>query len=174
MSRENGVDRRQLLKSIAASGALAKWPALAAVSSTTSGSAASYAVFTPPQVTLMEALVEQIVPADDFPGAKEAGAVRFIDHKLGGPYGRFFVARYESGLKEFSDVCRQQFHREFASLDSGEQSHFLEDVAAKSHGESLHEFFQTVISDTFEGYYGTPEDGGNRDGASWKMIGFQG
>jgi gluconate 2-dehydrogenase gamma chain len=174
MSRENGVDRRQLLKSIAASGALAKWPALAAVSSTASGPGAGYAVFTPPQVALMESLVEQIVPADDFPGAREAGAVRFIDQKLAGPYGSFFVARYESGLKQFADVCRQQFHREFASLDSSEQMHFLEAVAAKSHGESLHDFFQTVISDTFEGYYGTPADGGNRDGASWKMIGFKG
>ena len=170
MSRDNNVDRRQLLKSIAASGALAKFPALAAVSSAD----AAYKVFSPAHARLMESLVEQIVPTDDFPGAREAGVVHFIDQKLSGPYGRFFIARYESGLKLFEESCRQQFHRDFAALASDEQLRFLNSIAGKAHGDGLHDFFQTVISDTFEGYYGTPEDGGNRDGASWKMIGFKG
>jgi gluconate 2-dehydrogenase gamma chain len=174
MSRDYSVDRRQVLKSIAAGGALAKWPALAAVAGAADALPTRYAVFSPPQVLLMEALVDQIVPADDFPSANEAGVVHFIDQKLAGPYGSFFVGRYESGLTLFADTCRRQFHQDFSSLDVETQSRFLHAVAEKTYGESIHDFFQTVLSDTFEGYYGTPEAGGNRNGASWKMIGFKG
>ena len=31
-------------------------------------------------------------------------------------------------------------------------------------------FFELVRSHTFEGYYGSPRHGGNRDGVSWRML----
>ena len=174
MSGDNNIDRRQLLKSIAVSGALAKWPALAAASSAADGSKNSYAMFSPSQAVLMESLVDQLIPADDFPGAKDAGVVHYIDRKLAGPYGKFFVARYEAGLKQMDEVSRQHFHRDFGSLDAGQQSSLLHAVADKTYGAGIHDFLKTVLYDTFEGYYGSPEDGGNRNGSSWKMIGFRG
>jgi hypothetical protein len=174
MSGDNNMDRRRLLVSIAASGALAKWPALAAVASVVDGSTTSYSLFSPSQAALMESLVEQFVPADDFPGARGAGVVHYIDQKLAGPYGSFFVARYEAGLKQVDEVSRQRFQRDFAALDSGQQSSLLQAIADKAYGADAHEFLETALYDTFDGYYGNPEDGGNRNGASWKMIGFRG
>jgi gluconate 2-dehydrogenase gamma chain len=34
------------------------------------------------------------------------------------------------------------------------------------------EFFEMVRRHTFEGYYGSPRHGGNRDAASWRMLGL--
>ena len=171
---DNIMDRRRLLKSIAVSGALVKWPALAAVSSAAEGTSTSYAVFTPAQAALMGALVDQLIPADDFPGARDAGVVHFIDRKLTGPYGGFFVGHYETGLKQMDEVSRRHFQRDFVSLDPVRQSTLLHAIADKTYGAEIHDFFERVLYDTFDGYYGSPEDGGNRNGASWKMIGFKG
>jgi gluconate 2-dehydrogenase gamma chain len=174
MSGGNNLDRRKLLKSIAATGALAKWPAIASASVAEDAASKHYTVFTPPQASLMESLVEQFVPRDDYPGAKDAGVVGFIDRKLAGPFGSFFIGRYEAGLKQIDQFSRQRFDREFASLHPDQQSELLHAIADKTYGADIDDFLGLVLQDTFEGYYGSPEDGGNRDGASWKMIGFGG
>jgi gluconate 2-dehydrogenase gamma chain len=174
VSGDNSIDRRQLLKTIAVGGAMVRWPALAAASTAADNAKHTYAVFSAAQAALMDALVEVLIPADDFPGAKDAGVVTYIDKKLGGPYGSFFIARYETGLKQVEEISRQRFHQDFASLDGSQQSTLLHAFADKTYGADIQDFFHAVLSDTFEGYYGNPEDGGNRNGASWKMIGFRG
>jgi gluconate 2-dehydrogenase gamma chain len=35
-------------------------------------------------------------------------------------------------------------------------------------------FFEMLIDHTMQGFYGSPAHGGNRDGASWKMLGISG
>lgn len=174
MSGGNNLDRRKLLKSIAASGALATWPSIASASFAEGAAKTNYSVFTPSQAALMESLVDQFIPRDDYPSASDAGVVHFIDQKLAGPFGSFFIARYEAGLKQIDQLSRQRFHHEFALLPADQQSDLLHAIADKAYGADIHDFFQLALQDTFEGYYGNPEDGGNRDGASWKMIGFRG
>src|SRR5205814_3792122 len=73
------IDRRHFLKSIAAGGtvALTSWTVSEAL--TTEGALArGCKVFTAPQAALVEAIAEQIVPSDDFPGGKGAGVVFYI------------------------------------------------------------------------------------------------
>jgi hypothetical protein len=166
MSSEKNINRRQLLQSMAASGALVKWPALAASVDPTQ-TPKPYQVLSPAQAAVLEAMVDQFVPADDFPGARQNGAVHCIDQKLAGPYGSFFMSRYQAGLKQMEEL-------HFASLDAGRQTALLQAIEQGAHGAALQEFFETVLGDTFDSYYGSPEDGGNPGGVSWKMIGFRG
>jgi gluconate 2-dehydrogenase gamma chain len=168
----NSVDRRTFLKSIAASGTVAGWPAVSSMSFAGTLAPKAYAVFTPSQAALMEALVDQLIPPDDYPGGKDAGVVHFIDQKLAGPYGKFYVARYEAGLKQMNAESRKKFDKEFSSLGSDQQLLLVQGFADQ-HSEAR-DFFHLVLGDTFEGYYGDPQHGANRDGASWKMIGFAG
>jgi gluconate 2-dehydrogenase gamma chain len=165
------VDRRQFLKSIAASGTVATWPAVASSTLADSSPPTTYRVFTPSQATLMEAVVDQLIPPDDFPGGKEAGTVHYIDQKLAGPYGRFYIDRYEKGLRRIDAVSVEQAGKVFASLPADQQSLVLHGIAESTEDR---DFFNLLLGDTFEGYYGDPGHGGNRDGASWKMIGFGG
>jgi gluconate 2-dehydrogenase gamma chain len=74
------------------------------------------------------------------------------------------------------DVSSQkQFGKAFASLSSDHQATILQGLqAGHSRRESRHEFFGLLWRHVMEGYYGDPSHGGNRDGASWKMINFEG
>lgn len=174
MSADSFIDRRRLLKTIAAGGAIAKWPALASVASGPGEAKIAYAVISPEQAALLEALVDQFIPTDDYPGAKDAGVVHYIDQKLAGPFGSFFVTRYQDGLRQINEASRREWRHDFVALDAEQQASLLHGIDERTYGEAAQEFLQTLLSDTFEGYYGNPQDGGNRDGLSWKMIGFRG
>ncbi len=170
------MDRRDFVKSIAASGtvAMTAWSGLAEISSG-DPLQTTYKALTAPQAATLGAIAEQLVPADDYPGAKEAGVVQFIDSKLAGPYGKFYVDRYEAGLATVDKVSHKIAGGDFASLSSEQQVNVLRALEAGIEGDpSAQKFFRLIAEHTFEGYYGDPEHGANRNGESWKMLGFRG
>jgi len=171
-----GIDRRHFLKSIAAGGTVALTSCTVSGALTAEGSLArGCKVFIPSQATLVETIAEQIVPADDYPGGKGAGVVFYIDGILAGPFGKFYREHYEQGLRMVDDVSQKQLGGKFASLTPQQQITILENLeSGEAAGETGKQFFTRILEHTMEGYYGDPEHGGNRDGASWKMIGFEG
>jgi len=169
-------DRRHFLKTVAKGGtiALTSWPTLASPWRTES-LAPGCKVFTISEAALVGAIAEQIVPADDYPGGKEAGVVGYIDRILAGPFGKSYIDRYKQGLRGVDESSQKHFMRNFVSLDSHQQASILIALdTGKGVSTMAHEFFGLVLQHTFEGYYGDPEHGGNLNGASWKMIGFEG
>jgi gluconate 2-dehydrogenase gamma chain len=169
-------DRRQFLKTAATGGtvALTSWPALASYAAGDS-LAPGCKVFKTSQAALVAAIAEQIIPADDFPGAKEAGVVHYIDGILAGPYGKSYRTRYEQGLAAIDRFSRERHLRDFISLNANQQESILKALeSGKEVERTAHEFFGMLLLHTFEGYYGDPEHGGNLGEASWKMIRFAG
>jgi gluconate 2-dehydrogenase gamma chain len=118
---------------------------------------------------LLEALCDQIVPADDAPGAKQAGVLYYIDRQLAGALQRF-APNYQRGLSQFASACRERTGREFLRLPFAEQTAFLKDVES-GRVPGLDAFFRMAVDHTMQGFYGSPAHGGNRDEASWKMLG---
>lgn len=115
----------------------------------------------------IEAVTAQIVPTDDSPGAREAGVVYFFDRALASFYTQ--LARdYRAQLAAFQAAYRERHPaaRSFAALTSDEQINFLRGVDETP-------FFQTTRLLTLLGMFALPEYGGNRDGAGWKLIGFE-
>jgi gluconate 2-dehydrogenase gamma chain len=132
-------------------------------------------VLTVEQAFLLEALAEQIVPADDFPGAKEAGAVMYIDGVLAGNYRRFYKDRYAQGLALFDTASGKRFGKKFVSLNSSEQTQLVKAMdSGEAGGSQGKSFFSLLVRHVMEGYYGDPQHGANRGAASWKMIKFLG
>jgi gluconate 2-dehydrogenase gamma chain len=171
------MDRRDFVKSIAAGGtvAISGWRGLAELSAADTPQQPAYKIFTDSQAALVGAIAEQLVPKDEYPGGKEAGVVPFIDAKLAGPYGKFYVDRYQSGLKLVDKVSQELAGRDFVSLNSVQQQKVLSSLEAGIEGEpAARDFFELTREHTFEGYYGDPQHGANRNGESWKMIGFGG
>jgi gluconate 2-dehydrogenase gamma chain len=169
-------DRRQFLKTAATGGTvvLASWPALA---SHAAGEALAPGckVFTISQAALVAAVAEQFIPADDFPGGREAGVVHYIDGILAGPFGKSYRTRYEQGLAAIDRFSRERHLDNFVSLNANQQESILKALeSGKEVERTAQEFFGMLLQHTFEGYYGDPEHGGNLGGASWKMIGFAG
>jgi gluconate 2-dehydrogenase gamma chain len=168
------MDRRSFLKS-AAGGTMVLVSAPALAFSQGTPSAHGCKIFTVAQATLVEAIAEQIVPADEYPGGKDAGVVFYIDGILAGPFGRSYRERYEQGLRLVDELSQRLFHGDFVSLDNEQQVAVLKTMeSGDDTPNQAREFFSLILQHTMEGYYGDPEHGGNRDNASWKMIGFEG
>ena len=60
-----------------------------------------------------------------------------------------------------------RFSRRFSELNFAEQTEVLREVEKKAKP-----FFDLVVAHTMQGFYGDPRHGGNRDAASWKMLGL--
>lgn len=114
----------------------------------------------------LAALCDQIIPADDYPSASQAGVVTYIDHQLTRHYKRHRAA-YAAGLEQADRLSASEFGVGLAASSPAQQTaiaHALEQKNGK--------FFEMVRAHTFEGYYGSPRHGGNRDAASWRMLGL--
>jgi gluconate 2-dehydrogenase gamma chain len=179
-SREHGFlpSRREAIKavSLVVGGALA-----GAAGSIPIGLAADDAskwrFFTPDEARLVEALSEQIIPADKDPGGKDAGVVFFIDRQLIGPYARH-QAVYRGGLRALQEHCRKLFAKPFETLAWDDQTKVLVSLesgrAPKEFWKSptCGEFFNLVLEHSMQGFYGSPEHGGNRKFVSFQMLGL--
>ena len=156
--------------------------------------------FNAAQARTLEVICEQIIPADDQPGAKGAGVLYFIDKALStwAPEHRW---DYLAGLEGVDESSRAMFGGDFAGLKWDQQTKVLEAMekgsapgkiwqtfhvwrsagqgrffgaAQGEGGNSGQQFFNLLIRHTMQGYYADSKYGGNRDGASWKMIGYVG
>jgi gluconate 2-dehydrogenase gamma chain len=118
------------------------------------------------QSRTLAAICDQIVPADDFPSASQAGVLVYIDRQLIRHY-RKHQDVYRRGLEQAEEMSRSRFGRELASLTSQQQLEVVGSIEQQDR-----EFFELVRSHTLEGYYGSPRHGGNRDAVSWRMLGL--
>ncbi|MBP0616457.1 gluconate 2-dehydrogenase subunit 3 family protein [Jiella mangrovi] len=158
--------------------------------------------FQPREVVLMEAIVDRLIPADDLsPSGRDCGCVVYVDRQLAGSFGeaaRLYMkgpflpglptqgyqnsltpaGRYRAGLAAFDKAVSDTFGGRFETLSPGKQDQALSELetgklklSGKVDGKG---FFALVLENTMEGFFADPVHGGNRDMASWKMIGFPG
>ncbi len=128
-------------------------------------------VFTVSQARTVEAIAEQIIPADDHPGAKDARVLYYMDRSLAGDLRRF-RKNYERGLVHVDQASRAAHGKPFAALKWEQQMAVLQKLETEAGERGA--FFRLIRQHTMEGYYGDPKYGGNRDSVSWKMLGFKG
>ena len=134
----------------------------------TSGSPGKFEFFSPEQAMEVESVAAQIIPTDDTPGAREAGAVYFIDRALT-TFDRERQAVYTQGLGDLQAKTRELFPNaaKFSGLRPEQQIQVLKAIEKTP-------FFAQVRTHTITGFLANPEHGGNRDEIGWKLIGFDG
>jgi len=131
--------------------------------------------FSDSEAQIMDALADQIIPADEWPGGRESGVTNFIDKQLVGPYIRF-QAKYRKGLAAIQETCKSLYQKKFEELPWEEQTAFLETIeAGKMTGASWtggfdREFFALFRDHSMQAYYGSPRHGGNKNNMSYKML----
>lgn len=131
--------------------------------------------FTEPEARLMDALADQIIPADEWPGGRESEVTNFIDKQLVGPYVRF-QAKYRKGISAIRESCEAKYGKKFEDLYWDEQTIFLETMeAGKMKGSDWaggfdSEFFSMIRDHAMQSYYGSPRHGGNKNNMSYKML----
>ena len=122
--------------------------------------------FTEDEAATLTAICDQIIPADNFPSASQAGVLNYIDKQITRHYRRHQRA-YREGLERANQVSQKHCGKTLAAASSAEQ---LQVVISLEQSDAP--FFELVRSHTFEGYYGSPRHGGNRNAVSWHMLGL--
>jgi gluconate 2-dehydrogenase gamma chain len=150
--------------------------------------------FNDSEARTVDAIAARIIPGDDDdPGAREAGAVVYIDRALAGAYAQF-EKLYRRGLWELDHYCQARNGGPFVELGEEQQDEVLHHIDAATEnqlptqlqiGEGqreavdlgpgvLAEFFAAVRQHTIEGTFGDPAYGGNKDAVGWRLLGFPG
>jgi len=118
------------------------------------------------QARTLAAICDQIVPADDFPSASQAGVLNYIDRQLVRHF-RNHQDDYRNGLEQVQAMSRKRFGQDLELLSQPQQLAIVSELS-----EQDRTFFELVRDHTMEGYYGSPRHGGNRDAVSWRMLGL--
>jgi gluconate 2-dehydrogenase gamma chain len=140
-----------------------------------SGTDSRWRFFSEAEGSLVDAVAEQIIPSDEWPGGRESGVTNFIDKQLLGPYKRF-RSIYSKGLAAIQKSCAALYNKKFEELSWNEQTAFLEKMEAGTINESEwsggfdKEFFELIRDHSLQSYYGSPIHGGNRNKMSYKMM----
>lgn len=175
--KEQGSSRRSFLAGSAAglgsAWVAANWTGILeaqehAKRAAASGSPGKFEFFSPAQATEVESVTSQIIPTDDTPGAREAGAVYFIDRALT-TFDRERQTVYTEGLGVLQAKTRELFPNagKFSGLSGDQQIQVLKAIEKTP-------FFAQIRTHTITGFLANPEYGGNRDEIGWKLIGFDG
>jgi gluconate 2-dehydrogenase gamma chain len=129
--------------------------------------ASSWEFLTPDQAADVDAIVAQIIPTDDLPGAREAGAVHFVDHSLA-TWARGQHETFVHGLDELNREAGRRWPEasRFAALSPDRQIELL-------HAVEQTPFFKTMRFFTIAGTFANPSWGGNHDKIGWRILGFE-
>jgi len=124
----------------------------------------------------LRAVVDCLIPPDDFPGAYDAGVCDYLERLFQtdlAAQSEFFLA----GLNSIDAEALARFNKPFTNLTPDQK---LSTLAAIESSQvetpwsiSPPLFFEMLVNTTAEGYYSDPQQGGNRGAISWLMTGFE-
>lgn len=161
----------------------------------------TWQVLTPQEVAFFSAAADTIIPKDELsPSGTECGVPVFIDRQLASAWGggakmyragpfmkgvpeqgyqlaltphQFFVA----GVAATNDWCVKTYGKTFDRLEQDKRNEALtamQQGKAEFEGLDAKQFFGQILTINMEGFFSDPIYGGNRDKASWRMLGFPG
>jgi gluconate 2-dehydrogenase gamma chain len=122
--------------------------AVSGVAAGCGGAKSSLRFFTEREARVLDAILDLVIPSDDAPGAREAGVIQYIDRQL--------TRKFRDQQKTYRDALA-------ALPDSPDEQMLL---------KTQKPFFDLVVTHAMQGFYGNPRHGGNREFASWRMLGI--
>ena len=134
-----------------------------------------YRILSDDEASCLIALCEQIIPADEDPGATDAGVINFIDKQvsLRFPEEKELIKK---GVDALQASCQALYKKKFEELDFNTQTTVATSMEKNElpgeHWNEIRqsEFFNKIIQRTMQGFYGMPRHGGNKDYVSYRML----
>ena len=147
------------------------------------------------------AAIDTLIPADELsPSGSDCGCAVYIDRQLASAWGGgaksyragpYIKGKPEQGYQlpltpaEFMSAgiaaanvwSRKTYGHDFDRLDPDKRIEALKEMQegkAEFVNFSSRAFFARLLTMTMEGFFGDPIYGGNRNKASWRMLGFPG
>jgi gluconate 2-dehydrogenase gamma chain len=163
--------------------------------------AEAWLVLTAEEAAFFSATADAMIPADALsPSGTECGIPIFIDRQLASAWGagaRMYRAGpflqgapeqgyqlpltprdfFAAGVQAANAWSRKTYGKAFDQLTPDQR---IAALMAMEEGKAAFEdfdakaFFQRLLAITMEGFFSDPIYGGNRDKASWRMLGFPG
>lgn len=133
-------------------------------------------MLTEPQIAILKAAVNTIIPPDDYPGGWDAG----VGDYLLGQFDRDLkdvLSIYLQGLTAIEAEAQTTCGAGFAALAADVREGLLSNIE-QGHVQTVWPldpaaFFAMLAAHCAEGFYSDPGNGGNRNNIAWKMIGFE-
>ena len=124
----------------------------------------------------LPAVVDCLIPPDDFPGAYDAGVCDYIEQLFQRDLAEHAEV-FRAGIDAIDGEALARYNTSFAALTRDQQISILEDIESGAVKTSWPiappRFFEMLVNITAEGYYSDPQQGGNRGCASRVMTGFE-
>jgi gluconate 2-dehydrogenase gamma chain len=124
----------------------------------------------------LPAVVDCLIPPDDFPGAYDAGVCDYIEQLLQTDLAEH-AGFFRAGIDAIDTEALATYNTPFAALTQEQQIATLESIESGAVKTSWPiapaRFFVMLVNTTAEGYYSDPQQGANRGRASWVMTGFE-
>jgi gluconate 2-dehydrogenase gamma chain len=187
---------------IASKDAQAQEQAANAAAQTAPPLAEGYAFLNLEEAAFVEALVDHMIPEDEFtPKGTDVGVNIFIDRALAGAWGkgdRLYrqgpwregvpaqgyqlpltpAELYREGIKRTNAHCRAAYGRSFDTIAAAQREEVLMALSSRAidfGSEAVaREFWNILYQTVMEGMFSDPIYGGNRNKAGWRLIGFPG
>jgi gluconate 2-dehydrogenase gamma chain len=186
----------------ALTGALPAAPAEAASTAPSDNAAIeTWLVLTAEEVAFFSATSDTMIPKDELsPSGSECGVPSFIDRQLASAFGagaRMYRAGpfhqgtpeqgyqspltprdfFAAGVEAANAWSRKTYGKTLDRLSPEQRTQALKEMEegkAQFDGLDAKLFFQRLLAITMEGFFSDPIYGGNRNKASWRMLGFPG
>ena len=154
------------------------------------------------EAAFVEALVDHMVPADEFsPKGTDVGINIYIDRALGGAWGkgeRLYMQGpwkpgvpsqgyqlpltpaelYRAGIAATNAHCQKTYGKPFDGINEAQREEVLIGLSTAKvkfdSGLPVRMFWSTLYQTVMEGMFADPIYGGNRNKAGWRMLGFPG
>ena len=127
------------------------------------------------RLKILRAVLQRVIPADEFAGACEAGVDAFVVGLLEREL-KPTASKIEAGLDGVAAEARIRGAMGFAELSVGKQDEILKWVekgeVKAAWGTDAAAWFGELVTLAMEGFYSDPGNGGNKGEVSWKMIGY--
>ena len=128
------------------------------------------------QTETLQALVDTIIPEDDFAGGWDAGVDTYLLRQFEGDLSELLTL-HRQWLGDLNGEAAAVTGRSFAELNLANRTSLLEAIEAgdiQSRWEvEPSTLFAKLVEHCTEGFYADPGNGGNRNGIAWKMVGFE-
>ncbi|ULL18900.1 FAD-binding protein [Paenibacillus sp. H1-7] len=124
---------------------------------------------------VLEAVANRMIPEDTWPSAADGGVLEYLNRHAGEDRATW-LDLIVPGLRAMDAIASALYLQPFTKLSENKQDELLRDLEHDRVSDfpvSQRLFFTTLLSLVVEGYYGSPDAGGNREGTSWSMIGFR-
>ncbi|HET7085637.1 MAG TPA: gluconate 2-dehydrogenase subunit 3 family protein [Rhizomicrobium sp.] len=185
----------------ALTGGLAAPAPAAAASPQAADPVETWLVLTAEEVAFFSATSDTMIPADELsPSGTQCGVPVFIDRQLASAWGagaRMYRAGpfhqgtpeqgyqlpltprdfFAAGVQAANAWSRKTYGKSFDHLTQDQRIEALkvmEEGKAQFQDFDAKAFFQRLLALTMEGFFSDPLYGGNRNKASWRMLGFPG